>query len=354
MRATVEGVAVRAIACAVPEIAMPIASLADEFGTTDMNRVIANSGIRELRVAPAGVTAADLCQFAASHLLETTGAKPDAVDGIVFVSQTPDYRIPATSAVLQHRLGLPREAVVFDVNHGCVGHVYGLYQAALLIAAGGCRRILVLAGDAVSRLIHPKDRATRVLIGDAGSATLVEAGNGSIAFDLRTDGSRFDALMVPAGGGRLPHSGETSVASEQEGGNWRSPENLFMNGLRITEFALSDVVRLVKDTLAHRSLQVDDVGQFLFHQANGFVIRSMARSLGIPPEKAPLLVERFGNTSSASIPMTLCQKFGSQECSAENVSLQTTMLVGFGVGLCWGTALLDLSTTRILPVKDLP
>lgn len=355
MLAKIDGLSVRAIASTVPHGVFRVDSLADQFGTRNIERVIANSGIEELRHVEDGVTAADLCESSARKILESTQIDPGSIDGLIFISQTPDYRLPATSAVLQHKLGLSQDVVVFDINHGCTGHVYGLYQAAMLIASGGCERVLVLAGDTISKLSNPRDRAVCVLMGDAGSATLVERGQKSIAFELHTDGSRYDSLIVPAGASRMPHCEETAVAVEQDGGNWRSLEDLKMVGLKITEFTLSNVVRTVKDTLAAHSLEVDDVGQFIFHQANQFVVGAMTRALKIPADKAPILVQNFGNTSSASIPMTLSQKFGANDISetVQNDVLQKTMLVGFGVGLTWGTAMLDLSQTHILPVEDL-
>jgi len=351
MHVAVEGAVVRAIASTVPQNVLQVDSLVNQFG--DLKRIIAGSGIRELRIADPEITTADLCAHAARRLFDSVPLDPHSVDGLLFVSQTPDYRLPATSAVLQHKLGLPRDLVTFDVNHGCVGHVYGLFQAATLIASGACRRVLVLAGDTISKLVSPRDRTIRVLMGDAGSATLVEKGEGTLTFDLRTDGERFECLIVPAGGARRPHAAETAVATEHPDGNWRSPDHLFMDGLKITEFALSEVIPLIQESLDANSLRIADLDQVIFHQASRFIVSSMTNRLGLPEDKAPLLVERFGNTSSASIPMTLCQKFGTLEPQQRNSELRNTMLVGFGVGLCWGTALADLSRTRIFPVEDL-
>ncbi len=357
MHTTIDGINVRAIASTVPHGVFRVDSLAHQFGTRNIERVIASSGIEELRHVEDGVTAADLCESAARKILDATQLDLHSITGLIFISQTPDYRLPATSAVLQHKLGLSQDIVVFDINHGCTGYVYGLYQAAMLIASGGCERVLVLAGDTISRLTNPRDRAVCVLMGDAGSATLVERGRKSITFEFHTDGSRYDSLIVPAGAARLPHCEETTVEVEEDGGNWRCLEDLKMVGLKITEFTLSNVVRTVKNTLAAHSLSVDDVGQYIFHQANSFVVGSMVRSLKIPTDKAPILVEKYGNTSSASIPLALSEKFGANgdntHARSINDVLERAMLIGFGVGLTWGTTIADLSRTHILPVEDL-
>lgn len=345
-----EGLQLRAIAAAVPAQTVDLHGLASRFGKKEIELIMGNTGITRIRQAPQGVTASDLCARAAREIFSVSGIAPNSIDGVVFVSQTPDYILPATSVCLQHRLGIPSSAVAFDINYGCSGYIYGLFQAALLVHAGCCRRVLVCAGDVTTGLINPDDRSVRMVFGDAGSATVVERGDSFASFAIRSDGSGADKLMIPAGGCRHPRSAETSVATERENGNLRSDEDMYMDGMGIMNFAISEVPKMVQELLERMGWEKGEVGTFGFHQANRFMLQYLARKMGLEAGGVPVAVEGIGNTGPASIPVMLSSQ--GQRLKAED-RLDKTLLCGFGVGLSWGGVALNLSGTEIIPWVEL-
>jgi 3-oxoacyl-[acyl-carrier-protein] synthase-3 len=271
------------------------------------------------------------------------------VDGIVFVSQTPDHILPATSVCLQHRLGLPTSAPAFDIPYGCSGYIYGLFQAALLIHAGACRNVLVCAGDTISRFIHPKDRSVRMVFGDAGTATLVSRGTGTAAFTICSDGSGAEQLIIPAGGCRIPKSAATAAESVAQDGNTRSPENIFMNGAEIMNFALREVPLAIDAVLALAGWEKESVGIYGLHQANKFMVDYLAKKARLPKGSAPVGMARTGNSGPASIPQMLTAV--REEFPPERRA--RAVFCGFGVGLSWGACAVELGGTVILPPVEM-
>jgi 3-oxoacyl-[acyl-carrier-protein] synthase-3 len=278
-------------------------------------------------------------------LFNGLGISPSSIDGIVFVSQTPDYILPATSAALQHRLGIPIESVAFDINYGCSGYIYGLFQAALLVSTGACENVLVCAGDVTTQLINHQDRSVRMLFGDAGSASLVSKGENSMAFNIKTDGAGGRHLIIPAGGMRYPRDERSKICSTRENGNIRSDDDLFMDGMEIMSFALKEVPGIIDELLDHNKWSKDDVGTFGFHQANRFMLNYLRKKMKLPEGKVPVVVEGIGNSGPASIPVMLTD----ESVRSRDVSLLgKVVLCGFGVGLSWGAVGLDLTDTILI------
>jgi 3-oxoacyl-[acyl-carrier-protein] synthase-3 len=304
-------------------------------------------GLSRRRVVEDGTTAADLCERAARHLLaEEQAGGSGPVDALICVTQTPDYSQPCNAAVLHGRLQLPSACAALDVNLGCSGYVYGLWLAHSLIASGGCRRVLLLAGDTISRLVHEKDRSTAALFGDGGSATMVEAVAGApeSIFSLGTDGTGYDKLIVPAGGARRPPSAATREAVEDGAGNTRAPENLFMDGAEIFNFSITQEPRAVRELLDYAGLDLSEIDFFVFHQANRYILSNIAKRLKIDPAKVPMeTVGRFGNQSSASIPCALASELGP---TLREQKTRRVVLSGFGVGLSWASAVVSLGAMR--------
>jgi 3-oxoacyl-[acyl-carrier-protein] synthase-3 len=310
-------------------------------------RIKSTIGLDRRRVAPAGVTALDLCERAARELLATCGSA--APDGLIFVTQTPDHFQPGNGAILHGRLGLPETCAAFDVALGCSGYVYGLWLAHQMVAAGGCSRVLLLAGDTMSRCVNARDRAVAPLFGDAGSATIIERAEGRKAFfALNTDGRGARTIIVPAGAFRERPNAGSKQEEADAAGNVRSREDLFMDGGEVFNFSIRVEPRAVQEICDFAGVAMSDVDHFVFHQANRYIITNIVRRLKVPMEKAPAdTVSRFGNQSSASIPCTIC------DALAGPLMVETRRLVlsGFGVGLSWGTALLEigpLSTCRLV------
>lgn len=340
---------VAAISACVPRQSVDLAQFKDVWGENEVAQIIANTGITRIRQAPENVTTADLCVSAAEALFAATDVDPQSIDGIVFVSQTPDYVMPATSAVLQHRLGLGRETVAFDINYGCSGYIYGLLQADMLIHSGMCRSVLVLAGDTTTHFVNPRDRALRMLFGDGGSATLVLSGGDQHSYAVRTDGSGAKSLIIPAGGARQKRDGNTCVARAAEDGNFRSDENLFMDGIAVLFMALRDAPETIGEALALAQWQEQDVTFYGLHQANRFMIEYLARKMKTPPEVTPFACKDIGNTGPASIPVMLAN---DQARSQDPGRYEKSVLCGFGVGFSVAALTLPLDTTRILDLVE--
>lgn len=302
------------------------------------------TGIQSRPVTDDKTCTSDLCHCAATKLLDSLQISPDSIDALIFVSQTPDYILPPTSYVLQNRLGLSTDVAAFDVNLGCSGYTYGLWLASSLLQ-GQIDRVLLLVGDTCSKFTSDQDRSTFPLFGDAAAATIIEknAAAGPAHFVLGSDGTGCDNLIIKAGGFRDPRRGQTLQRAEGTDGNLRRDDELFMNGQEVFTFTLGTVSPLVSELLEYSNAQVEGVDHFVFHQANEFMLKHLAKKSGIPDDKLPMTMKNFGNTSSASIPLTICQKL------KDKINTQTPKLalLGFGVGLSWGAAMIQ-SPIRVI------
>lgn len=331
----ISGIKICGIASAVPEAARSLADEAEVFGKENVAKIGESTGVQKRHIA-SSLCASDLCFAAAERLLEEATCKRDSIDALIFVSQTPDYILPATSCSLHHRLNLSKACAAFDLNLGCSGYVYGLWVVSNLIASGSVRSALLLAGDTITRLASPLDRSVALLFGDAGTATLLEKdkNEGDITFVLGTDGDGEDNLIVPAGGFRQPLTESKMKRTERESGNVRSDADLFMNGAEIFSFSLNVVPSMVETLLVKSAWELGDVDAFVMHQANRFILQYLSKRMKLPKDKVVFAMENYGNTSLASIPlaMTTCL---ADRLKAERLRL---LLAGFGVGYSWGGA----------------
>lgn len=318
-----------------------------------LERTAQTVGLRERRVVAPGVTALDLCEDAARRLFAAAGLDPSSVDAVIFVTQTPDHPQPNNASLLHARLGLAKSVAAIDLSLGCSGWVYGLQQAAMLCAVGGAGRVLLCAGDTLSRLTHPQDRSTDPLFGDAGSAALIERTGSSAAwhFELGTDGSGASAIIVPQGGARAPAGSRPLTVVPDFDGNGRHAENLAMQGGEVFNFTLREVPPAVAAVLRHAGYDVATTDGLVLHQANRFVVSAVGRKCGFPPEKTPGdIAERFGNQSSASIPCALIEAYGDRLA----VGSMRLALCGFGVGWSWAAAAGEFGPLVVAPVQPFP
>ncbi|HEX4197793.1 MAG TPA: ketoacyl-ACP synthase III [Caulobacteraceae bacterium] len=325
---SVPRVALRGVVTALPARRVTNGHFQSTFSDSDINDVVKMIGVEARHWAADGQTTADLCQAAASRLLERLGWDALSVDALIFVSQTPNQRLPATACELHGALGLGPDCQALDVGLGCSGYVYGLWLASALISAG-CRRVLLLAGDTSSRMIDPRDRGTALLFGDAGTASALEASPAAepIHFVLGTDGSGARNLIVQGGGFR-------GVVADERRPEGYDPDHLFMDGGAVFSFTLKAVPALIRDTLARAGAQPDQLDALVLHQANRFMLNHIAKKAGVGAERTPINIDRYGNTSSASIPLVLTTDLASR-LTAEPMRL---LMAGFGVGYSWGGA----------------
>lgn len=341
---------VAAISACVSKNRMELADLADLYGEATVAKIMKVTGIERVSIAPQGTTTADYCAAAAVKLMQEQNIDPKTIDGLVFVTETPDYIIPHTSAILQDRLGLPNHTLAFDINYGCAGYVYGIFQASLLVESGYCKRVLVCAGDTLSRYVNPADKAARMVLGDGGSATLVEADEKArrSVFSFYTDGSRAEHLMIPAGANRVPHTpGMTDVLHTDADGNARTDENFYMNGLEVMGFALNETLSSIRETAEHMNWELSEVDLFALHQANALIVQYITKQLKLPKDRVPIAVGETGNASSASIPIMLTSTFGGKTLDFAKV-----LACGFGTGLACAGAALDLSGTQVFELME--
>jgi 3-oxoacyl-[acyl-carrier-protein] synthase-3 len=335
----VYGASIAGIASAVPDKFLTIEDGARIFGEAEMRKISASTGVKKRHVAYNGMCTSDLCFAAAERLLADLEWSRESIDALIFVSQSPDYCLPATSCTLNLRLGLPKRCAAFDVNLGCSGYTYGLWLASHLIAGGGVRRLLLLVGDVSTRGTAPEDRAMAALVGDAGTATALERdeNSGVMSFCLGTDGSGKDHLIVRAGGHRQPRNEQTARRVQAEDGNIRSAEDVYMNGAEIFTFTLREVPPLIREVLDVAGWSIDTVDAFVMHQANEFILKYLAKKMKLPAEKMILALEDYGNTSSASIPLAMTHALaGKLRTGSLNL-----VLAGFGVGFSWGAVTLN-------------
>jgi 3-oxoacyl-[acyl-carrier-protein] synthase-3 len=335
----ISGVRIAGIASAVPEAVRPNTAFNETFGDEEVRKICARTGVSQVHTAGPGICTSDLCYAAAKRLLESMNLAADAVDALVFVSQTPDYLLPATSCSLHGRLGLAQRCAAVDVNLGCSGYIYGLWLASQFIAAGSARTVLLLVGDTISRIVSPEDRSVVMLFGDAGSATILERDEsaGSIAFELGTDGSGQNHIRVPAGLFRQPRTTSTSMRTRRSDENIRSDEDLSMDGAEVFTFTLSAVPVMIEAALKTAGWTSSTPDAFVLHQANQFMLQHLAKRMRIPAAKTILAMAEYGNTSSASIPLTMTHVL-RDKLQAGPLPL---LLAGFGVGLSWGAAALS-------------
>lgn len=318
----------------------------DEFtryGLTQENaaRYQKTMGFGNHRIARADACASDMSVFGLDYLFQNGLLRKDEVDGLIFISQTPDYFMPPTSNVIQGRLGLGFDTYCLDINQGCAGFVIGLIQAFMMLEQEAINKVVLITIDIGSRHHHPANRASYPLVGDGGSITVVEkcSDANEIFATMQMDGSRGDALMIPAGGFKLPSSAETKVLEETADGVVRSKEHLHMNGPAVFNFTMNEVPEMIRGLLATSKTTPEQVDYFMLHQPNRFILERIASKMKIPVAKMPNeIVPKFGNLSSASIPAAI-NYYLAEKLLTERFKL---CLAGFGVGLTWASMMAEM------------
>ena len=348
----IASVSIRGIVSAVPDRERTWEQDAEHFGVEEMQRVVKNLGVTRRTVAEHLCTS-DLCQAAAEQLLTGLGWAKDSIDAVILVTQTPDYPSPATACLIQNRMGLPTRVAAFDINLGCSGYTYGLWVVASMLAAGGMKRALLLAGDSVSRGASPYDRSVLPLFGDGGSATALEFDPEAspMVFEMGTDGAGAIHLHTLAGGGKHPVTERDLVMFERKDGIVRSNLHTYMNGAEVLTFAIQNVPTMISSLLAAAGWTEAEVEYYVFHQASRFMLKTIGRCLRIPAASTKLVLglDGYGNTSSASIPVAIADQLRELSTTARKV-----VLGGFGIGWSWSAVALTLGPLYAPPVLRVP
>ena len=317
-------------------------NLADtvEFSDEEVRKVTGMAGVVARRLAGDSVCSSDLCAAAGQRLLHSLGWEPASVDALIMVTQTPDYFLPSTACVVHRRLGLADHCAAFDVGLGCSGYPYGLWLAAMMLQGGGVRRALLLHGETPTRFSDKGDRSVSLLFGDAGSATALERSDAPCAdwyYALYSDGSAYDSMIIESGGFR-----------DRFGTDPRK-HCVAMNGALIFNFTIKRVPALIDETLRSARVSVGDVDYFIFHQSNQYIIKHISSKKSLPAAKVPIILKEFGNTGGPSVPLTLTE---GGLVRPEDRPLRL-LLLGYGVGLSWGSALVELDPHAVLDRTEL-
>jgi 3-oxoacyl-[acyl-carrier-protein] synthase-3 len=348
---TVNNVIVKGIAACVP--ADVYDNLSYEHVTLPERELfIKTTGIKERRVANKMTSTSDMCFEPARQLIEKLNWSKNDIDAVIVVTQSPDYFIPGSAVMLQDRLGLNKSCLAFDINLGCSGYVYGLYVLGNLLSSGQLKKGLLLVGDKSTVSTSYTDKSAYPLFGDAGSATALEFDESAktMYFNLASDGSGKDAIIIEHGGSRHGIQDDTFELVDIEPGVQRAKRHLKLDGIDIFNFALREVPANVNQLYNLAQKNMTETNYFVFHQANKLINESVRKKLKITDtSKVPYSINQYGNTSSASIPLTMVTQLAEQL----STNKQTLCLSGFGVGYSWGSAIIDFENIICLPLIEI-
>lgn len=344
-------IGITALAGAVPRHIINNYNYTQYFPKEQVKEVVDKIGIYQRRFADDKTCASDLCFAAAEKLISDNNINKEEIDLLIFISQTPDYRMPATSIILQDRLGLSKSCIAFDINLGCSAFCYGLSVAFSMMRSRNIRKALILDGETRSKVYSPKDRRSAFIFGDAGIAALIEHNDniGKSIFSLNSDGSKADYIMIKGGGYRNPSSIETlKERVVDEYGNIRSDEQGYMKGGDVFNFVIKEVPRNIEQTIKYANLKAEDFDYIVFHQANNFINSYIAKKMKLDTNKIPSSISKYGNTSSVSIPLTIISEL-KDKLKGEKLLL----LSAFGVGMTWATGILPFYNCSISDIVEI-
>lgn len=297
-------------------------------------------GFDKHRVVEENVTSSDLAVYGLNHLFDNDIVTRDEIDALVVVTQTPDHFLPATSFIIHGNTGLKKDIFCLDINQGCAGYLVGLFQSFSLLDQSNINKVALINVDVLSRKVSQNDRNSYPVIGDAASISIIENSSGDDIYgNIQADGNGNKALMIPAGGMKMPSSADTSILNEASDGNIRSLDSLVMDGSAVFNFVQTHVPPMIDELLAKSGFKINDIDYFTFHQPNKFMLEKLAQKMNIDKEKMPNnLVEVYGNSSGVTIPATIVLNFKDQL----KINDFRFCLAGFGVGLTWASAIMRI------------
>ncbi len=330
-----DGIRIASIAASVPKTVIDVMSELDNPDPKYIKNFEKNTGIREKRKSEFDQTAGDFSFSAAKQIMDAGYYKPEEIGVLINLTQTPDYRTPSTALTIQSRLGLSMSCLVFDINLGCSGFVYGVSLAASILKTSTAQKALVTVGDTLARGRRHRKKVmssnTGLLFGDASAAILLEKAEGnSFSSALMSDGTRHKALSIPYGAWRHPEG----------------PQSVPGDDIAVFNFTIGEVPKLLEEYMAEARTSIGDYDALVLHQANMMILKNVAKRVGMPMEKVPVCLDRYGNTSGCSVPLAIADKYG-EETEDKEISLLTS---SFGVGLSWGVVGFKINVKDILPI----
>ena len=337
-----------AIAACVPKTIVSNMSLGYMMSDDAMERVVKSTGIEERRIADDDVCSSDLCVKAAERLMLDNQISPDSIDLLIFTTLTPDFVSPPTTPIIQKRLGLPPTTACIDLQFACSGYIYAMGVAYAMVSAPGINRALVLAGETMSKITSRRDRVNWPLYGDAGTATLVEKGDfGESVFELTADGVGQDFVKVPFRGFRNSLSENNLIDKEDAEGNFRRDIDITMDGMETFNHAITAIPRQIKALMKETGITGDDFDYLISHQANKMMIDFIVRKLKVSKDKVPFCLHKYGNTSCASVPLTIVSELEGKMAGEKKL-----LLSAIGAGWSFGTAFLTVKDLQVSPVIE--
>ncbi len=340
-----KNIGIRAMSACVPKNVVYNKDLGYLIPEEEIEKTIQNIGINERRIVDSDCCASDLCYKAAVQLMHDNEIDPMSIDVLLFMSQTSDYRIPATAPLLQHRLGLSTDTLAMDLTLGCSGYVFALSTAYAYANMG--LRVLLLDGETFSKIVNKRDKVDWPLYGDGATATLIERGNyPESIFMLHTDGSGRDAVIINDGM-RNPITADSLLEKPNANGDIHTGLEVYMDGMAVFNFAMKRVPKSIKAIAEASSISLDEIDWLIFHQANRFMTDFFVKKLKFNPERVPYCIDRYGNTSSTSVPLTIVSELHDKLRTGDRL-----VMTGFGAGLSWGTASMVMGNCKITPVIE--
>jgi 3-oxoacyl-[acyl-carrier-protein] synthase-3 len=307
-------------------------------------------GFDKKRIVEQGITASDLSIHGLKYLIETQKLNKSEIDALIFVSQSSDYIMPPTSNIIQAGLDLNDDVFCLDINQGCAGFLVGLFESFSLLEQDSINCVVLINADVLSPKVSKQDRNSNPIIGDAAAITIIKKGESDTIFGtLKMDGRGALALQIPAGGARMPIDELTSMPKEDDYGNIRSLNHLVMKGDEVFNFVQTQVPPMIEHLLDISSTQINDVDFFMFHQPNRFMLAKLAEKSGIDKSKMPAnIVEEFGNSSGATVPLNVCFNIGQKLVDSE----YKICFAGFGVGLTWSSCIMNVGNLSFCEIQE--
>lgn len=337
------------LSACVPKTVVKTTEFAKFFGEEHVAKFSESTGIVERRFASENQCASDLCLAAAQKIFGSGEVCKEEIDLLIFITQTQDFRTPGVGQVLQDKLGLSQKILVYDLNVACSAFLHGLVMGYTFLELPNINKVLLMVGDTISKLVSKKDKSTGMLLGDAGIATVLSRGNNfsDSYFSMNTDGSNIEAVITKGGGYRFMSSAETLKDVEYEDGSIRNMEQSYMNGMDVFSYAISRLPKDIKALAAEAHIDINDVNWYVFHQANKFMMSTIAKKMKIDMDKFLYSIYKFGNTSGCSIPLTLV-------VNKDKVKPGDTMLMNaIGASFVYGSAYCNIADCKILDLIEI-
>ncbi len=342
----IQNISIKAISCVLPENIVKSVDRYSDFGKEAVDKIIDKTGVESIFQALHEQTASDLAYIAAKRIIDTKKIDPKSIGALILVTQTPDYRMPATAFVLQHRLDLSDNCICFDINLGCSGYINGLFTITSLMTSSSIDRALLLVAETPSKRISSLDRSLSMIFGDCGTATFLEKESNvePMDFMFKSFGDRFKKIIIPAGAYRNIGSSYERVMWND--GNVRSDYDTYMHGQDVFAFTIMEVPQYIKEYMIAKNKDESDYDFFILHQANQYILKQIAKKIKTKNSKIPISMHKYGNTSSTSIPLTLSY-LNEVNSIKDNFNM---LLSAFGIGLSFAIADIKIDLNNILPI----